>query len=141
MGYYMDQRESHFKIKKENFDAALTALKSVFVTENMTCCDWVNGNEIPHFAWVDTKRVLDAETLDEALEEIRWEPEHDLDGNIDCLRFDGEKIGDEDTFFQAIAPYVEAESYIEMIGEDNYMWRWVFNGDIVEEKTPTIIWN
>lgn len=145
MGYYMDQVHSDFMIKKENFDVALKALKDVFVEKNMTCCDslWEDGKRIyhPHFAWVDTERVLKSENLINALNEIRWEPDTNDDGNIDYIEFNGEKIGDEDIFFNAIAPYVKDGSYIEMVGEDNYRWRWVFHDGMVEEKAAKIIWD
>ena len=141
MGYYMDQVRNDFKIKKENFDAALAALKSVFVKENMTCYDWDGIEKHPHFAWVDTDTVLNSKTLEDALYEIRWESFCDDNGDIDSIIFIGEKSGDEDVFFNAIAPYVVDGSYIEMIGEDSYQWRWVFHNGICEEKTPIMIWN
>jgi hypothetical protein len=41
----------------------------------------------------------------------------------------------------AIAPYVEENSYIEMVGEDGDRWRWVFKNGKCEEKYPEVIWN
>lgn len=141
MGYYMNQVRNKFKIKKENFDAALEALKSVFVEENMTCHDWYGNKSHPHFSWVSTEDVLKSTTLKDALNRIRWKPYHNNNGDINAIVFQGEKIGDEDVFFNAIAPYVVDESYIEMMGEDDYQWRWVFHDGICEEKTPKIIWD
>ena len=40
----------------------------------------------------------------------------------------------------AIAPFVEEESYIEMRGEDDVYFRWVFRNGKVEEIYPEIIW-
>ena len=128
MGYYIDQTDSKFVIKKENFDKALLALKKVFVPENMTCKDYINGKTYPHFSWVNTNVVLKAETIEEALEEIRYESEHDDEGNIVNVEFIGEKFGDEKIFFTALAPYIEKDSYISFEGEDGCEWTWLFNG-------------
>lgn len=54
---------------------------------------------------------------------------------------ESEKLGDEFKFFQAIAPYVEVGSYIELQGEDGCRWRWVFDGNICVEQTAKIVWD
>jgi len=56
------------------------------------------------------------------------------------MEFEREKIGQEDLLFDAIAPWVREGSYIEMSGEDDAMWRWVFRGGGCHEVTPTITW-
>lgn len=132
MGYYMDQTDSKFVMKKENFGKALQALKGVFIPENMTCIDYVYGKKYPHFSWVDTNVVLKAKTIEEALKEIRYEPEYDNEGNIVNVEFTGEKFGDEEIFFMALAPYIEKGSYISFEGEDGCEWTWFFNGKKVK---------
>ena len=72
MGYCIEMTESKFTIKKENFNKALQSLKEVFVPENMTCYDYIDGKKYPHFRWVDTKTVLESKELGSALEEIRY---------------------------------------------------------------------
>jgi hypothetical protein len=50
------------------------------------------------------------------------------------LRFTGQKLGDDNILFAALAPYVEADSYITMVGESedgDEFWRWVFDGQHV----------
>ena len=48
--------------------------------------------------------------------------------------FYGEKLGDDEIFLSALAPYVEDGSYLEFEGEDGYSWRWSFkNGKLVEK--------
>lgn len=134
MGYCIEQTDSNFVIKKENFEKALNSLKTVFVPEKMTCCDYVCGEEIPHFRWVTTDVVLNAKTLEEALVEIRYYPIFDNDGNIINVEFIGEKYGDEKIFFMALAPFVESGSYISFIGEDGDSWEWFFDGKVVIYK-------
>lgn len=127
MGYYIEMTDSKFKIKKENFEKALENLKSVFVPENMNCCDYIYGKQYPHFSWVNTDEVLRSTTLGDALEEIRYEPEYNNNGDICNVEFTGQKYGSEKVFFNALAPYVESGSYIAFEGEDGDKWKWSFN--------------
>lgn len=133
MGYCIEMIDSKFEIKKENFEKALENLKSVFILENMTSYDYICGKKQPHFMWVNTKVVLESKTLEEALEEIRYTPEYDSNGDICNVEFIGEKYGDEKIFFNALAPYVEDESYIAFEGEDEVEWKWIFNDGKVEQ--------
>lgn len=133
MGYYIEMTDSKFKIKKENFRKALESLKSVFVSENMHCCDSIGGRLYPHFSWVDTDSVLKSRSLGNALAEIRYEPEYDDNDNICNVEFTGQKYGDEKYFFNALAPYVESGSYIAFEGEDGKVWEWQFKDGKVEQ--------
>lgn len=133
MGYCIEMTDSSFTIKKENFTKALESLKSVFIPENMTCKDYISGKEYPHFSWVDTKTVIESKTLEEAMDEIRYVPLYNFDGNICNVGFTGEKYGDEDVFFNALAPYVESDSYMCFEGEDGDTWKWVFKNGKVKQ--------
>ena len=133
MGYFMEQTDSNFTIKKENFRDALNSLKAVFTPDKMTCIDFIRGKEFPHFSWVRTDIVLNAETLEEALEEIRYTPTCNDNGDIVDVEFNGEKYGDENIFFTALAPFVEKDSYISFEGEDECRWTWCFNGKEVNK--------
>lgn len=133
MGYYMEQTDSKLVIKKDNFKKALEALKSVFIPENMNCVDYINGEEYPHFSWVDTQVVLNADTLADALEEIRYYSKYDSNGNIIDVEFTGQKYGSEKVFFTALASYIEKDSYISFEGEDGAKWIWKFNGETVDQ--------
>ena len=133
MGYYMEMTDSKFEIKKENFENALENLKSVFIPENMNCCDYIGGKEYPHFSWVDTRSVLESKSLGEALEEIRYKPKYNDSGDICNVEFTGEKYGSEKVFFNALAPYVENDSFIAFKGEDEFEWEWFFNDGKVEK--------
>lgn len=86
----------------------------------------------------------DPETLSKALEDwLGWELEIDQKTGdaVDIRMMDGSsKITDEEDMFSAIAPFVEAGSWIEMVGEDNFMWRYVFDGKKCHEQDPEIVW-
>lgn len=127
MGYCIKMISSEFVMEKENFEKALIALKNVFKEENMT----VSSASGRHFNWVSTKAVLNSSTFEEALEEIRYIPIKDENGNIRSLKFTGKKYGDENIFFNAIAPYVKS-GYLSFEIEDEDKWAWEFSNGKVE---------
>ena len=130
MGYCMDMREFKFFIPAENKDAARDAIK-----ELVNHPEWMYGGVSrgkdkteSWYSWTNTKEIANALTLKEAIEAFRWQPTTDrATGNIDGIYFNGEKMGQEDIMFKAIASFVEDGSYIEMEGEDGEIWRWVFD--------------
>lgn len=82
-----------------------------------------------------------ASTVAEILEAWRWEAQCDpTTGDLTHLLFFGEKLGDEETLFQALAPFVDRGSFIEMHGEDGELWRWVFDGQHMREQFPQMTW-
>ena len=115
MGYYMHVEESSFEIKKENVGAALAAIKAI--------PDKKGG--FPEFSWVN-RTFRAATSLQEAMSEWRWPIALDKDGNVTEIEFSGEKFGDDELLFVAIAPHVTSESYIMMRGEDDHGWQWLF---------------
>jgi len=125
MGYCMTQQEQSFFVAKEHHEAALEAIKAN--AKYLKC-------------WIDTDRLLEAKTLEDALFIARWDANIDAEGNISDIWFHREKLGDEDALFQVIAPYVKEGSYIQMCGEDNSMWRWTFNGKECVEIQAHVSW-
>jgi hypothetical protein len=126
MGYCMSQDDAKFTIAKSKQSAALKNLKALVKSGKL---DWVTAEDI-----------LEAKTLADAMEELRWPVEQDEDGNIISIEFGGEKAGDEMKFFGAIAEHVDDGCFIEMHGEDGSRWRWVFSNGKVTEKTATVSW-
>lgn len=122
MGYCMDQGITKFRIKRENANDAFEAIKKIVATHKLP--------------WINSTSVFDAKTFDEAMLKCRWDVYWDSNEKyIDDICFLGEKLGDDFLIFKAIAPYVEDGSYIQMSGEDGYVWRWLFkNGDVTEEE-------
>lgn len=126
MGYYMTQRSSNFTIKKSKFDDALKAIKKLLNNSKQMSGGSSTGER--WFSWVETTAFLNAKTLPDALMAWRWKATvSEKTGNIIDLFFIGEKIGDDEVLFNALAPFVERGSYIEMEGEDGNYWKWVFN--------------
>ena len=127
MGYCIEQRDSNFKVNKENQDKALNALKNLVNREELCC--------------ITKTIVLQSTTLKEALYECRYDCHLDDDGNIDKISFIGEKMGSDDYVFNTIAPFVEDNSFIEMQGEEGELWRWIFKHGRMTEKYATINWD
>ena len=119
MGYCMYQRDYSFIIKKENFEKALDAIKKTKL---------------------DYDDISKCSSLVNVIEELGWNPGFDENGNIDSLYFGQDKLCDEEIWLDAIAPFVEIGSFIEMIGEDGNLWRWIFDGKNCIEISPKIIW-
>ena len=74
------------------------------------------------------------------LEEWGWSGRYDAGGDVIGLEFDREKLGDEEMLFGALVPFVAPGGYIEMVGEDGDIWRWVFDGGTVSRVEPTLVW-
>lgn len=121
MGYCVEQMNDFFVIKKENISSALNALQK---RAKQTAFDWV-----------DSREVLNAPSFEDAMSECRWDIYYDSNGDVYGIAFNGEKLGSDFDIFETIAPYVEDGSFISMIGEDRYMFRWYFNnGKLIEEE-------
>ena len=131
----MELRQAEFSMSSEYFPEALKAIKDLAGQET------INDGSGKHFSWVVTERFLSATTLPEAMKEWRWKVAiDDTKGNVIGIDFMGEKLGDDEALFNAIAPYVTAGSFIEMQGEDASIWRWVFDDGTCVEKSPSIYW-
>ena len=127
MGYCMSQKEAKFNMKAENKVPAFKALKAA--ASNQT------------FSWINSATVKGCRTLEELMEECRWDLQENDDGDVTGIEFSGEKAGDDLKLFNILAPYVDGDSYIEMHGEDGAQWRWVFDGKTCVEKTPKVSWD
>ena len=149
MGYYMSMRGSKIRIPASKHDQCLAAIKALA----NTVADPFNSRNIfsDHYSWVRTHEFAGATTLREALAAWRW-VDPDCVGlnkmarvafkprDIEDLRFTGEKLGDDEVLMHAIAPYVEAGSYIEMVGEDTDHWRWYFNGEGCVQQAGQVVY-
>jgi hypothetical protein len=121
----MNQIASVFTMKKENVEPAFKALKEHFT-------------EVGDKSWISGANVLRAKTFKEAMKECRWDIgttlKYPVSGQVIQISFNGEKLGDDESVLNVIAPYVEAGSYIEMSGEDDNHWRWEFDGSSCTQK-------
>lgn len=143
MGYHMNMRDQSFFVEKENFDKLAEAVRGMLkdVGEKGGGACYSGGKTVSkHYYWVNNSELEDANTAEKAFQAWRWDPEFDIEGNICGLEFEGEKLGDDEQFFQTIAPWVRDGSFIEMEGEDGTIWRWTFDDGKMTERTADIHW-
>lgn len=127
MGYCMEVLDIDFFIAAKDKAAAFSYIQHVLV--NLAELKRVD------FDWVNSDGMRESTTLEEMLKVWRWDPLLDKKGNIHFLDFTGEKFGDDNVLFRHLAPFVKAGSYIAMIGEDNAIWRWYFDGsECIEQE-------
>lgn len=138
MGYCMTQRGAEFRIKKENFAAALAAVKALADKPEQMGGGSSTGER--WYSWVDTNGFVNAKTLADAIGAWRWEVDCSAEtGDVFGITFCGEKLGDDMIFFEALAPFVEAGSFIDMEGEDGCLWRWAFDGKTLKEVAGRVV--
>ncbi len=123
MGYSMTQGNSVFTMKRQHHSVVLAAIKALAG----------GGPHQGRYSWVEEDFATRYDDLHDMMEEWRWELEYDDNGDVDAIQFIGEKIGNDKTLFDAIAPFVESGSFIEMVGEDGTKWKWVFDGMTCKE--------
>lgn len=143
MGYCMEQRGADFFIAKENFQNVVQAIKDMLkdVWEKGDGCSWKDGKQISaNYSWVRNEEIENANNIEQIFNAWRWQIEFDPNENINNIYFEGGKLGQDDLLFETIAPWVGEYSYIEMQGEDGFLWRWVFENGKMEEKEAKISW-
>ena len=114
-----------FCIKKENFDLAFQHLQGLAKT-SIAKARISTGRSSS--SSVDQAKVLAAPTLPDQLRAWRWPCKMDDAGNICGIDFAGEKEGEEDMLFEALGPFVEKDSCIEMRNENGWRLSWQFDG-------------
>ena len=142
MGYCMDMTGCDFLLKAENKDEALKYAKNKLISEveEKGGGGSFGGGKKKKvwYAWVDTQDLEDAKSVEDLIIAFGWHYELAENGDIDRLYFSMDKIGQEILLFQALAPFAEEGSYIQMSGEDGTIWRWVFRNKECKEVTATI---
>lgn len=137
MGYNAEQTGQSVLIRRENLEALHAALKALWKRT-----DLMGGGDSDGRRWFSWCNDCDPErdSLPELLEGMGWKPTLSPDGDIVALTFQWEKLGDEKHLFAAMAPFVETGSWIEMLGQEGYRWRWTFDGQCVREVGATVTW-
>jgi hypothetical protein len=136
MGYYMRQTDAKFTIAASKHAAALEKLKELLGRADLMGGGSSDGRGgyVPHFSFVRMEDARTATNLADAMDAFRWPVEQDAEGNITAIRFAGEKLGEDEHFFAAIAAFVDDGSFIAMRGETGSGWRWVFSKGAIAGK-------
>lgn len=142
MGYFITVELDDVKISSENIDKCLEAINGMFTPKGLsrggggTYC---NGKTTKSYSWVGTPKN-GFKTLREALNAWRYATEADYSGAIVLTDFIGEKIGDDELLFEAIAPFVEDGGIAYFTGEDSSQWRYLFENGAVTEQQGRVVY-
>lgn len=139
MGYYVQLRDSKFFIAKKDFPRCMEALVALASKPELMggLCSG-NGVTTRH-AWVNMDYV-NKKTLSDMIDCWRWNVYAEESGDIINIEFHGQKLGDDEALFRALAPFVKVGSYIDMEGEDGALWRWAFTKKGFVEKSGRVIY-
>jgi len=153
MGYYIQTPETSFAIRTDNlprfFDLVSNLMSDENVEENGHGGSYADGGKTQSwYSWVNTdavRRAVADRDIVAVFEHWGYELDFINEANGETIfrldiRNGDAKIGDEETFFAAIAPVVVDGSYLDVRGEDDAEWRWMWeNGKFysqnVESKT------
>lgn len=128
MGYHIYQNNSEFFISADKIPEVVKAIHKI-------------GEDEVHYSWVDSTFVKTQDIV-QIFKCWRWIIYQDKETqDIVDINFDGEKYGDEEVLFKTIAPFVKDNSFIEMTGEDDARWRWVFSKGKLLEIYPRVEWD
>ena len=121
--------------------AALAAVKALHTDPGMLNRDGSVG--VRRYSWVNSREVLDATTLAEALCAWRYTAYvNDVSGDITLVHFQGGTLGDDCTLWCALAPFMRVSDYIAFRGEDGDVWRWRVDADhTMCEDIASLVWN
>jgi len=90
------------------------------------------------FSWV-LAESFPFPSLVKAFEEWRFSTKV-VNGNVHLEYFTGEKLGDEETLFNTIDPFVAPGGIIEARGEDGEQWRFCFTKYGIRHQQARIVW-
>lgn len=144
MGYYVSINSSHWALPLEHEAAALQALKDLNKPENNHLKrggSYTGGEKNAHwFSWMDADYDQKYHYVKDILEALGFECFRDSQtGDLHILHYDG-KIGQEELFLHALAPFVRDGSFIEWTGEDGARWRYRFEGGEMFADDGVITW-
>jgi hypothetical protein len=141
MGYYASIFESNVFVPKENLEKAYQAACELNNHDKLKTGGSIdgNGNREYWFAWMPKNYPEQYSDLQEILDALGFSTHEDSEGNLQINGF-SDKVGDEDKFLETIAPYVNNNSHIVWIGEDNTMWAFQFiDGKMIESNVSVTI--
>lgn len=137
MGFYVHTSNVNLSVPAEHVDAAFQAVKELNKRDDLKTGGRYSGGKVVErwFAWMPADYDEVYKSLDEVFWALGFEDAHiDDDGRFVLGRYD-DKTGAENHFLEAIAPFVVDGSYVEWVGEDGSMWRFLFRrGEMLVEE-------
>lgn len=147
MGYNAQIIGADFTLPADKLDAAFEALKELNQRDDLksggswgSLPDGTYGKVGSHFSWMDDDYDKTAQSAEHILLMLGFNISDAYEGEgIEIIGYDS-KMGDEEHFIRALAPFVKPGSYLEWEGEDSKRWRWDFDGETMRESTGRIVW-
>lgn len=143
MGYCVDMTINNLFIPLEKVNDALKAINALHnlqtMKDNQCGGGTFQGGKQTNwsYSWVDNPPTGGFKSLEEALDAWRYTASNQ-DGNCVVEYFNGEKLGDDTTIWEALAPFVNPKAEIACRGEDGALWKWVFNNGKFKELSGTV---
>ena len=151
LGYYVSTTGGAFNVPKENEQAAYQAVCALNDRDELKDGGAWGGDhdaEAPRpegldfhpsrwFSWMPANYPKKCKTLADVFTELGFAV-IELEDSISIESYDS-KMGQEELFLEAIAPYCDADSWFEWRGEDGAQWRHtVQNGRLVVWESEVI---
>jgi hypothetical protein len=145
MGYNVMTIGGDVTIAADKLEPAFEALKALNKRDDLktggsygALPDGTYGQTERWFAWMPVDYDKTAKDAREIFEMLGFNVEED-DKGLHISDYD-DKSGAEDTFLEAVAPFVTAGSYLEWEGEDGEHWRQDFDGTTVTTRHGRIVY-
>jgi len=142
MGYCVTADIGVISFSGENIQKALDAINALHTESAMILNEACKDSSGRHYAWVDYPKG-GFTSLEDALDEWRYQTYTAIDtGTVMVEEFEGEKWGDDEILWTALAPFIDPHVYatITWVGEDHAMWRYEFIDGKVVETYAAITW-
>jgi hypothetical protein len=141
VGYYVEINVNDLHIAKENVAKALAAINALHAPDLMKkqagggCSDGTKW-----YSWVGNPPEGGFTDLVDAIKSWRYEAALNDDGSVEVLHFKGEKLGDCQILWAALAPFVNHKAEIFCKGEDGAQWKWTFKKNKFKEVFAQVAW-
>ncbi|MCG3655411.1 hypothetical protein L5F23_01680 [Aliarcobacter butzleri] len=99
-------------IKKENFKSAFKKLKKTLLEQ------YANMERWGGLKWINIDKVKESSNLDELLNICQWSVEYNLDNDIDTVKSNIGKIGEERLIFSTLSEFIENNSELIIYAEN-----------------------
>lgn len=152
MGYYVTLESANFRIRECKLEPAWEAVAKLNEKDDLKSGgSWSGGKrkevwfswmeaDYPEKALESAKKGECSHPLEYVFSHLGFETTRDEHGGL-CLHWYDSKIGDEEQFLRAVAPFVEPGSFLEWRGEDGCMWRHEFDGEVMTYKAGRVVYD
>jgi hypothetical protein len=134
---------NNLTVTKDKVEACLAAINALHSGDMKGASggSYMGGKQISKcYSWVSNPGPEGFKTLEDAFQSWRYDAHEDPNGNVHVDYFSGEKWGDDEILYAAIAPFVEDDASIEIRGEDGHQWRYLFEAGKYSEQTARVSW-